>query len=107
MEAQMYAPIGPRYHPHHGEGIGLGRQGSMGLGVGMMSAGGAARAEYKRPWRKGKWLAEEEEFTKKLIECFNKGYLGIMQGTTLRSCLSERLNWYVMRPHGAGWIYHM
>jgi hypothetical protein len=49
--------------------------------------------EVRRAQRKGKWIAEEEEYTQKIIECFNKGFLNIAQGTTLRSCLSEKLNW--------------
>ena len=44
-------------------------------------------------WRKGKWLDEEEAYTKKLIEAFNSGFLNISSGTTLRSFLSERLSW--------------
>lgn len=47
----------------------------------------------KMAWRKGKWLDEEEAYTKKLIEAFNAGYLNIPSGTTLRSFLSERLSW--------------
>lgn len=43
--------------------------------------------------RKGKWLEEEEIYTKKLIEAFNLGYLNVPNGTTLRSFLSERLCW--------------
>lgn len=48
---------------------------------------------YKIGWRKGKWLDEEEAYTKKLIEAFNAGYLNLPSGTTLRSFLSERLSW--------------
>ncbi len=44
-------------------------------------------------WRKGKWLDEEEAYTKKLIEAFNNGHLHLPSGTTLRSFLSERLSW--------------
>ena len=51
------------------------------------------QAYSKMSWRKGKWLDEEEAYTKKLIEAFNAGYLNIPSGTTLRSFLSERLSW--------------
>lgn len=44
-------------------------------------------------WRKGKWFDEEEVYTKRLIEAFNAGHLSIPSGTTLRSFLSEKLNW--------------
>lgn len=44
-------------------------------------------------WRKGKWLDEEEAYTRKLIEAFNAGFLNLPSGTTLRSFLSERLCW--------------
>lgn len=47
----------------------------------------------KAGWRKGKWLEEEEAYTKKLIEAFNAGYLNLPGGTTLRCFLSERLSW--------------
>ena len=46
-----------------------------------------------RLYRKGKWTQEEEDFTKALISAFNEGYLAIPIGTTLRSFLSEKLNW--------------
>ena len=46
-----------------------------------------------RLYRKGKWTQEEEEFTKALITAFNDGCLSIPTGTTLRSFLSEKLNW--------------
>ena len=41
--------------------------------------------------RKGKWTAEEENYTSCIIEDFNKGYLPIAAGTTLRSFLSEKV----------------
>lgn len=44
-------------------------------------------------YRKGKWTDEEEAFTKALISAFNEGLLSIPIGTTLRSFLSEKLNW--------------
>jgi len=47
------------------------------------------------PLRKGKWTTEEENYANKIIELFNKGLLQIPIGTTLRSYLSEKLNWYV------------
>lgn len=47
----------------------------------------------KLSWRKGKWLEEEEAYTKKLIDAFSAGYLNIPSGTTLRSFLSEKLCW--------------
>ncbi len=34
--------------------------------------------------RKGKWTLEEEEYTGRLVENFNKGLLSIPEGTTLR-----------------------
>ena len=47
------------------------------------------------PLRKGKWTAEEEAYASKIILLFNRGMLRIPSGTTLRSYLSEKLNWYV------------
>ncbi len=47
----------------------------------------------KVSWRKGKWLEEEEVYTKKLIDAFSAGYLNLPSGTTLRSFLSEKLCW--------------
>ena len=43
--------------------------------------------------RKGKWTPEEEIYTTKIINDFNKGLLPLAPGTTLRSYLSEKLNW--------------
>ena len=43
--------------------------------------------------RKGKWTAEEEQYASKIISLFNRGILDIPSGTTLRSYLSEKLNW--------------
>jgi len=48
----------------------------------------------KKRYRKGKWTEEEEQFTKALIHAFNEGYLTIPVGTTLRTFLSDKLNWY-------------
>ena len=45
------------------------------------------------PLRKGKWTPEEETYANKIISYFNKGLLSIESGTTLRSYLSEKLNW--------------
>ena len=45
------------------------------------------------PLRKGKWTSEEENYASRIILLFNKGMLRIANGTTLRSYLSERLNW--------------
>lgn len=47
----------------------------------------------QKMYRKGKWTEEEEAFTKALINAFNDGYLTIPAGTTLRSFLSDKLNW--------------
>lgn len=47
----------------------------------------------RAPVRKGKWTAEEEVYTTKIINDFNKGLLPLAPGTTLRSYLSEKLNW--------------
>jgi len=47
----------------------------------------------KTLYRKGKWTEEEEAFTKALISAFNDGLLSIPAGTTLRSFLSDKLNW--------------
>ena len=49
----------------------------------------------KTMWRKGKWTDAEVKYTKRLISAFNQGLLPISTGTTLRSYLSEKLNWYV------------
>jgi hypothetical protein len=61
----------------------------------------------KAGWRKGKWLDEEEAYTKKLIEAFNAGYLNLPSGTTLRSFLSERLCWLVRHSFYFYEIIHM
>jgi hypothetical protein len=47
--------------------------------------------------RKGKWSAEEEVYTQRMIAYFVEGLLGLAEGTTLRSFLSERLNCDPMR----------
>lgn len=41
--------------------------------------------------RKGKWTVEEEEYTNKMITYFNLGLLRVIQGTTLRAYLSDKL----------------
>ena len=46
--------------------------------------------------RKGKWTTEEEDYATKIISLFNRGLLPIGAGTTLRSYLSDKLNWYVL-----------
>lgn len=50
----------------------------------------------KVPMRKGKWTAEEEIYANCIIELFNEGMLPIIAGTTLRSFLSQKLNWLVL-----------
>ena len=61
--------------------------------------GGTARPQLSTllagPLRKGKWTQEEEAFANKIILTFNQGLMVVAPGTTLRSYLSERLNWYV------------
>lgn len=47
----------------------------------------------RAPVRKGKWTPEEEMYTTRIINDFNKGLLPLAPGTTLRSYLSEKLNW--------------
>ncbi len=47
----------------------------------------------RAPVRKGKWTPEEEVYTTRIINDFNKGLLPLAPGTTLRSYLSEKLNW--------------
>ena len=59
------------------------------------------------PLRKGKWTTEEENYANKIIELFNKGLLQIPIGTTLRSYLSEKLNWYVYMYHIYIYMYHI
>ena len=87
-----------------GTGIGGGRLGTRGsTGVGGSSGSFEdTNVEYEQimdnglrgPLRKGKWTMEEEQYANKIINYFNKGLLGIPNGTTLRSYLSEKLNWY-------------
>lgn len=50
------------------------------------------------PLRKGKWTVEEEAYANRIIHYFNEGSLGIPSRTTLRSYLSEKLNWYIFSP---------
>jgi len=47
--------------------------------------------------RKGKWTAEEEEFTSKIIYYFNNGILQLPEGTTLRTYLADKLQCDPMR----------
>jgi hypothetical protein len=58
-----------------------------------LTPSGMTKAAVQLNWRKGKWFEEEEAYTKKLIEAFNAGQLPLPSGTTLRSFLSEKLNW--------------
>jgi hypothetical protein len=51
------------------------------------------RGKGRVPLRKGKWTPEEEAYANRIIFYFNQGMLAIPAGTTLRSYLSERLNW--------------
>ncbi len=44
-------------------------------------------------WRKGKWIEEEENYSMALITAFNDGILDIPEGITLRSFLSDRIQW--------------
>lgn len=62
------------------------------------AAGGPQAAILGKPaLRKGKWTVEEETYTACIIDNFNKGYLCISPGTTLRSYLSDQLNCDPMR----------
>lgn len=45
--------------------------------------------------RKGKWTSEEENYANKIIAYFNQGLLRIPTGTTLRTYLSDKLQWLV------------
>lgn len=47
--------------------------------------------------RKGKWTAEEEEYTMRIIQHFRTGLLTLPDGHTLRSYLAEKLNCDPMR----------
>lgn len=53
----------------------------------------ASQLDPRAPVRKGKWTPEEEMYTTRIINDFNKGLLPLAPGTTLRSYLSEKLNW--------------
>jgi len=55
----------------------------------------AASSHEQGSLRKGKWTLMEEQYASKIIHYFNRGVLPISVGTTLRSYLSEKLNWYV------------
>ena len=48
------------------------------------------------PLRKGKWTPEEEIYAHYIIDNFNKGLISLSRGTTLRSYLSDKLNWSVL-----------
>jgi hypothetical protein len=52
-----------------------------------------ANAFIKKIWRKGKWTEEEEAYAEKIVLAFNAGILDVPPGITLRSALSELLNW--------------
>ncbi|KAJ1436139.1 hypothetical protein B484DRAFT_325221, partial [Ochromonadaceae sp. CCMP2298] len=47
--------------------------------------------------RRGKWTAEEERYTEKIIYDFENGTLDVPEGTTLRTYLSKVLNCDPMR----------
>jgi len=47
--------------------------------------------------RKGKWTPEEEDYVAALIEHFESGLLNLVEGTTLRIFLAEKLNCDPMR----------
>ncbi|KAL3906860.1 MAG: hypothetical protein SGARI_003814, partial [Bacillariaceae sp.] len=47
--------------------------------------------------RRGKWTIEEEEYTSRVIQDFNSGFLNAPAGTTLRSYLSDKLQCDPMR----------
>jgi len=51
----------------------------------------------KQHFRRGKWTPEEEAFAERLIKEFDRGYLDIQCGTTLRNFLSSKLNCDPMR----------
>ena len=55
----------------------------------------AVSSRARVPLRKGKWTPEEEVYANRIISYFNRGMLNIPAGTTLRSYLSEKLNWCV------------
>ena len=63
------------------------------LPVSTVSNGFVLRRVPGETLRKGKWTAEEESYASKIIQLFNRGILSIQSGTTLRSYLSEKLNW--------------
>lgn len=47
--------------------------------------------------RKGKWTAEEEDYTSRIIYYFNSGLINLPEGSTLRSYLAYKLNCDPMR----------
>ncbi|CAM9244045.1 unnamed protein product, partial [Sphacelaria rigidula] len=57
----------------------------------------SSQLDPRAPVRKGKWTPEEEVYTTRIINDFNKGLLPLAPGTTLRSYLSEKLNCDPMR----------
>eukprot|EP00617_Octactis_speculum_P018666 CAMPEP_0185751610 /NCGR_PEP_ID=MMETSP1174-20130828/10385_1 /TAXON_ID=35687 /ORGANISM="Dictyocha speculum, Strain CCMP1381" /LENGTH=456 /DNA_ID=CAMNT_0028428663 /DNA_START=84 /DNA_END=1454 /DNA_ORIENTATION=+ len=58
---------------------------------------GSAKVNGRNRLRKGKWTPEEEDYTARLIQCFNSGILILPEGTTLRSYLAAKLNCDPMR----------
>lgn len=72
-------------------------EGAAGLGARAGEHAGSApetsQLDPRAPVRKGKWTPEEEMYTTRIINDFNKGLLPLAPGTTLRSYLSEKLNW--------------
>lgn len=59
------------------------------------AAAGAGGLHGRGPLRKGKWTPEEEIYAHYIIDNFNKGLISLSRGTTLRSYLSDKLNWCV------------
>lgn len=47
--------------------------------------------------RKGKWTHEEEDYAAALIDHFDNGFLTLVEGTTLRVFLAEKLRCDPMR----------
>lgn len=57
------------------------------------------RAHYEQP--------QSQAYVAKITEAFHAGVLPLQVGTTLRSYLSDKLNWYVLRNAACkcgGWV---